>query len=80
MHINDTNCRISNLPYWLRSDLGQLIWPLSHLGRSTTMIRNVLALVGLVVVVKAAYNHYEEFSDLKRKQAERDANEQNKAA
>ena len=39
------------------------------------MIRNVLALVGLVVVVKAAYNHYEEFSDLKRKQAEREASE-----
>lgn len=39
------------------------------------MIRNILALVGLVVVAKAAYSHYEEFSDLKRKQAEREASE-----
>ena len=39
------------------------------------MIRNILALVGLVVVAKAAYSHYEEFNDLKRKQAEREASE-----
>lgn len=44
------------------------------------MIRNILALVGLVVVVKAAYNHYEEFSDLKRKQAEHEEPEDNKPA
>lgn len=36
------------------------------------MIRNILALVGFVAVAKAAYKHYEEFSDLKRKQAERE--------
>ncbi len=40
------------------------------------MIRNLLALVGLVAVAKAAYKHYEEFSDLKRKQAEREKPEQ----
>lgn len=33
------------------------------------MIRNILALVGLVVVVQAAYKHYEEFSELKRQHA-----------
>ncbi len=41
------------------------------------MIKNMLAMVGLVVVVKAAYNHYEEFSALKRKQAEREASAPN---
>ena len=44
------------------------------------MFRNILALVGLVVVAKAAYSHYEEFSDLKRKQAEREASGQNNSA
>ena len=40
------------------------------------MIRNILALIGLVVTAKAAYNHYQEFTDLKRKNADRDTQEQ----
>lgn len=44
------------------------------------MIRNILALVGFVVVAKAAYKHYEEFSDLKRKHAEDKASKQNNPA
>lgn len=33
------------------------------------MLRNMLAAVGLVVVAKAAYEHYREYRDLKAEQA-----------
>jgi len=36
------------------------------------MLKNILATVGLAVVLKAAFEHYREFQDLKRdKQASR---------
>jgi hypothetical protein len=37
------------------------------------MLRNILATIGLVVTLKAAYEHYCEYSALKREKAERDA-------
>lgn len=37
------------------------------------MLKNILAVVGLVTVARAAYTHYCEYSVLKREKAERDA-------
>lgn len=37
------------------------------------MLKNLLATVGLAVVLKAAYEHYREYSTLKREKAEREA-------
>ena len=34
------------------------------------MLKNILATIGLVVVAKAAYEHYREYSELKRRQEE----------
>ena len=36
------------------------------------MLKNILALVGATVLLKAAYEHYEEFRALKREKAERE--------
>jgi hypothetical protein len=37
------------------------------------MLKNILAAIGLAVVAKTAYEHYCEYSALKREKAERDA-------
>lgn len=37
------------------------------------MLRNMLAVVGLVVVAKAAYEHYREYRDLKAEKVKWDA-------
>lgn len=35
------------------------------------MLKNILALVGIAVLLKAAYEHYEEFQALKQEKAQR---------
>lgn len=35
------------------------------------MLKNILATVGLAVVLKAAFEHYREFRELKRERRER---------
>jgi len=37
------------------------------------MLKNILALIGLIVVARKGYEHYQEFSELKREKQERDA-------
>ena len=37
------------------------------------MLKNVLATIGLAVVLKAAFEHYREFQELKREKQERTA-------
>ncbi|WP_256380893.1 hypothetical protein [Stutzerimonas azotifigens] len=37
------------------------------------MLKNILATIGLAAVVKAAYEHYCDYSALKREKAERNA-------
>lgn len=39
------------------------------------MLKNILATIGLVVVVRAAYEHYCEYSALKREKGEKDKQE-----
>jgi hypothetical protein len=36
------------------------------------MLKNILAAIGLAVVAKAAYEHYREYSELKRERTTRD--------
>lgn len=37
------------------------------------MLKNILALIGLIVVARKGYEHYQEFSELTREKQERDA-------
>ena len=37
------------------------------------MLRNILAMIGLLVVAKKGYEHYQEYSELKREKEARDA-------
>lgn len=37
------------------------------------MLKNILAAIGLLVVAKKGYEHYQEYSELKREKQEREA-------
>lgn len=37
------------------------------------MLKNILAAIGLIVVARKGYEHYREYSELKREMEERDS-------